>query len=139
MPGLAPQQVTLVGPGTAHALPRGFLELLAIGVGAALGARQVGIEVPARPRLVDRVDVRQAEAVGEFHHVAGVDVDRKVHDHAPAPVGEEALDHIHVVFQGQCHLEVPHAALLKDVSELVGWFDDGELLGIIVDVTLDEG
>ena len=110
---------------------------LAQGVVGAVLRREREVEVVAGPGLDHGVDVEDAELAAEAHDVERAGVDREV-DAEAAAVGEELGQKSPVVLGGYGGVDEADAALLEEGAVDVGGVDDGDLVGVVDEVALDQ-
>ena len=118
---------------------RGFLisDLLTQGIIRALCV-VFGIEIKTRPRFDDGVDVGNAARPAVLHQVKAGRVDREIDDEARA-WGHHFVQNGAIVFGCQCDLSVRDATGSKVGTGCVRWFDHKKTVGVIVEMTLDQG
>ena len=134
-----------VGPAAAHRRhPAGpaaadVEHALAQRIVRALGDRGLGVDVEARPRLADRVDVEGVDVLAEIDQVGRGGVDRQVDDHAAAGTArEQGGQHLAVVVPGDRDLLEAQLALVEQCAVGIDRVDDHEFRAVESDVTLQQ-
>ena len=119
----------------ALGLHGGFAERV---VGARRGS-ELGVEVEASPRLVDRIDVERADLVAQFHDVERRGVDRQVDAEALAAArGEQRRQEMAVVLAGHRLMDEADAPLVQELAVLVLRVDHHEAGLVVVEMPLDQ-
>ncbi len=137
MPGLAPQQEIAVEPPGFFAFSSRtvFAERI---VGALLRTRAL-VEIEARPRLDDGVDVERAELAAEPHDVERRGVDREVDAEAPpAARGQERGQEVAIVLPRHRLLDEADAPLVEQPPVAVVGIDHHEAGAVEIEVALDQ-
>ncbi len=137
MPGLAPQHDTAVGPPGARrrASSTRFAQRI---VCALLGAQAL-VEVEARPRLGDRVDVKSADLAAQFHDRDRRGVDREIDaEAAPAAFGEQRRQQFAIVLARDGGLDEAHPMLLRERAIGIVGIDDDHALLVEREVAFDQ-
>ena len=113
-------------------------DLFAQGVIGAVGVRQGGAKVKARPRFDNGINVLHAEFGAKLHQQDTVHIDRKIDDH-PLARGEQPAQRGGVVIRRQGELQMADAMVLQDMGKLARGFDHGELAAVKPDMAFDQG
>ena len=108
-------------------------------VGARLVA-EIRVEVKARPRLDDRIDIERADFAHETHDVERRRIDGDI-DAEPlaAAFGEQRCEDFLVIVARQTRLDESDTAFLRKLPISVAGIDDDEALAVEVEMPLDQG
>ena len=107
-----------------------------------VGARRVAarlVEIEARPRLDDGVDVERADLAAVAHDVERGGVDRQVDAEAlAAAFGQQLAEHLAIVVAGDGEMEEADAALVEQLAVRTVGVDDDEALLVVIEMALDQ-
>ena len=97
------------------------------------------VEIEARPRLHDRVDVEHVEFTGELHERHRRRIDRQVHAEALAfAAGQQRGQQFAVIVLRHRRLDIANAPLVEQRAIGIIGIDDDETAAVEGEVTLDE-
>ena len=100
---------------------------------------ELAVEVEARPRLDDGVDVERADLAAEFHDVERGGVDRKIDAETLAAAGgQQRLEHVAVIVRVTRQMDEADAALVEQLAVGVVGIDDDEARSVESEMALDQ-